>query len=109
MKKSLLIFSLFTCTFSFAQDKKFCQFIMTNVDSREKSVVIDQFVRQQEGVYISRADISSKKYLVIYDINSTIDQGTILNWMKSLKVDFKCVHEGLYEKDKILDQKFDCE
>ena len=82
---------------------------MSNVDTRNKTIEIDQFVRHQKGVYISRADVHSKKYLVIYYVNSNINQGTILNWMKSLNVELKCIREGLYGKDKIIDQKLDCE
>ena len=65
----LLLFSLSIMDFS-AQtpDSKFVQFMMTNVDSREKVLEIDQFMRNQQGVEISRADIVSKKYLCIYDL-----------------------------------------
>ena len=109
MRKIIVIISLFIGLTFNAQDKRFCQFIMTNVETRDKTIEIDQFIRKQEGVYISRSDIHSKKYLVIYYEGSNIDQGTILKWMKSLNVEFKCLREGQYGKDKILDQKLDCE
>ena len=69
----LLLFSLFITDFA-AQtpDSKFVQFMMTNVDSREKVLEIDQFMRNQQGVEISRADIVSKKYLCIYSPNSDL-------------------------------------
>ena len=65
MRKIILIITLFIGFNIHAQEKLFCQFIMTNIDTREKTIEIDQFVRKQKGVYISRADIHSKKYLVI--------------------------------------------
>ena len=109
MRKLIFIITLLIGFNIHAQDKRFCQFIMTNIETREKTIEIDQFIRKQEGIYISRADIHSKKYLVIYYENSNINQETILKWMKSLDVELKCIREGLYGKDKIIDQKLDCE
>ena len=109
MRKIIFIITLFIGFNIHAQEKLFCQFIMTNVDTREKTIEIDQFVRKQKVIYISRADIHSKKYLVIYYESSNIDQKTILKWMKSLNVELKCIREGQYGKDAILDQKSDCE
>ena len=109
MRKIIFIITLFIGFNIHAQEKLFCQFIMTNVDTREKTIEIDQFVRKQKGIYISRADIHSEKYLVIYYESSNIDQETILKWMKSLNVELKCIREGQYGKDAILDQKSDCE
>jgi len=63
----LLLFSLsITDLTAQTSDSKFVQFMMTNVDSREKVLEIDQFMRNQQGVEISRADIVSKKYLCLY-------------------------------------------
>ncbi len=107
-----IIIAIITIFFSLnlhAQDKRFCQFIMTNIDAREKAIEIDQFIRKQEGVYVSRADIHSKKYLVIYYEDSNINKEIILNWMNSLNVKLKCIREGQYGTDVILDQKLDCE
>ena len=106
----LLLFSLFIMDFS-AQtpDSKFVQFMMTNVDSREKVLEIDQFMRNQQGVEISRADIVSKKYLCIYDPTSGLDLVTFETWMEELGVEIKCFREGKFGTDKVIDQKLDCE
>ena len=57
----LLLFSLFITDFTAqTSDSKFVQFMMTNVDSRKKVLEIDQFMRNQQGVEVSRADIVSK-------------------------------------------------
>ena len=82
---------------------------MTNVDSRQKVLEIDQFVRNQQGVEISRADIVSKKYLCIYDPTSGLDKVTFETWMQELGVEIKCFREGKFGIDKVIDQKLDCE
>ena len=106
----LLLLSLLTTDFS-AQttDSKFVQFIMTNIDSREKVLEIDQFMRNQQGVEISRADIVSKKYLCIYNPSSGLNRESFEKWMEELGVEIKCLREGKYGADKIIDQKMDCE
>lgn len=90
-------------------NKKFCQFILTNVNSKAKAIEIDAFVRSQNGVFISRADLNSKKYLLIYESKSSIDLKLIQQWMIDLKVEIKCIREGRYGIDEIIDQKLDCE
>ena len=82
---------------------------MSNIENREKALEIDQFIRAQEGVVISRADIVSKKYLIIYNTKSSINLSVILNWMNTFNVDVKCIREGIHGVDLIIDQKFNCE
>ena len=82
---------------------------MTNVETRAKTVEIDAFIRKKEGVFISRADVNSKKYLIIYNNDSSINLNLIIKWMRELGVEFKCIREGIHGVDKITDQKLDCE
>ncbi|MFT7155423.1 MAG: hypothetical protein ACI8Q1_000424 [Parvicella sp.] len=92
-----------------ADDKEFIQFVFTNLETREQAVTIDQFIRQQTGVYISRADINSKKYLIIFESDSNIDLALLTNWMDSLGFSFKCPLEGTHGVDPIIDQKTTCD
>tara|TARA_B110000285_G_scaffold207866_1_gene247565 strand:+ start:346 stop:690 length:345 start_codon:yes stop_codon:yes gene_type:complete len=106
----LLLFSLFINDFpAQTHESKFVQFMMTNVDSREKVLEIDKFVRNQKGVEISRADFVSKKYLCIYESESGLDRMKIESWMQELGVEIKCFREGILGTDKVIDQKLDCE
>ena len=106
----LLLFSLFITGFAAqTSESKFVQFMITNVDSREKVLEIDQFVRNQQGVEISRADIISKKYLCIYNPESGLNRVKFETWMQELGVEIKCFREGIFGTDKIIDQKLDCE
>lgn len=109
MKKLLFIIFWFSFLTFHSQENKFCQFIMSNIEKREKAIEIDQFVRAQEGVVISRADVNSKKYLIIYNTKSSINLSVILNWMNDLNVETKCIREGIHGFDTIIDQKFNCE
>jgi hypothetical protein len=106
----LLLFSLFITDFTAqTSDSKFVQFMMTNVDSKEKVLEIDQFMRNQQGVEVSRADIVSKKYLCIYDPTSGLNRVKFETWMQELGVEIKCFREGKFGIDKVIDQKLDCE
>ena len=106
----LLLFSLFIANITAqSSDSKFVQFIMTNIESREQVIEIDQFIRTQQGVEISRADIVSKKYLCIYDPASGLNKESFEKWMEELGIEIKCFREGKYGTDKIIDQKMDCE
>ena len=82
---------------------------MTNIDTREQTITIDQFMRNQSGIVISRADLNSKKYLCIYTSESNISRQEIDEWMQQLGVEYKCYREGIHQQDPILDQKTNCD
>ena len=106
----LILFSISVKDFAAqSSESKFVQFMMTNVDSREKVLEIDQFMRNQEGIEISRADFISKKYLCIYVPNSGLNRIKFETWMEELGVEIKCFREGKFGTDKVIDQKMDCE
>ncbi len=90
-------------------DKRFIQFVFTNLETREQVVEIDQFIRAQEGVFVSRADLNSKKYLLIYYSDSNIDLSLLTTWMEQLGKEFKCVLEGVHGVDAIVDQNINCD
>jgi hypothetical protein len=90
-------------------EKQFIQFVFTNLETREQAVSIDKFIRQQPGVYVSRADINSKKYLIIFEENSDINLAQLTTWMDNLGFTFKCPLEGTHGIDPIIDQKTTCD
>ncbi|CAG5079585.1 hypothetical protein [Parvicella tangerina] len=90
-------------------EKEFVQFIMTNLSSKEKAVEIDNFYRNQEGIYMARADVNSKKFLVLYYSNAGITPEQITTWMDELGIDYKCARHGIHGVQAIIDQKMDCE
>ncbi len=89
-------------------DRKFIQFVFTNLDSPDKAHEIDNFIRSQSGVSVSRCDIPSKKFLLIYYENSDISLAKVITWMNQFEMEFKCINEGVYNVDPIIDQKIDC-
>lgn len=91
-----------------SNENKFSQFVITNLESREQAVEIDQFIRTQTGIVISRTDINSKKFLCIYTADSGIDRLKIDEWMTRFGIEYKCYREGIHSVDPIIDQKIDC-
>lgn len=92
-----------------ADQKEFVQFMMTNLPSKEKAVEIDNHFRSKTGVFMARADINSKKFLVVYYTDSGITEEQILAWMDELSITYKCVRHGIHGINVIIDQKMDCE
>lgn len=92
-----------------SEQKEFVQFIMTNLPSKEKAIEINNHFNAQTGVFMARADLNSKKFLVLYYSNSTISPEQILTWMDELDITYKCVRQGIHGTNVILDQKMDCE
>jgi len=111
MKLYLTIVLFISSLGFFAQDeeKKFIQLIIPNLETREQSVSFDKFVRSQEGVYMSRTDLNSKKYLLIYYSNSTIDLEQLKSWLEDHSLQYKCEREGIHGKHPILNLKPECE
>lgn len=88
---------------------EFVQFVFTNLETRDQALEIDAFMRNQPGIIMSRADINSRKYLVIYDPSSGITETQITNWITDLEMEFTCLRHGIHGTDAIIDQKMDCE
>jgi phage-related protein len=110
--QSLIVFLgiLFTSSYYAQQvETKFVQFVFTNLESREKAKEIDEFMRSQPGITMSRSDNASKKYLVLFQSNSAINKEQIEIWMLQLGMTFKCYREGYHGIDTIIHQTLDCE
>lgn len=113
-KGNLFILTLFITVISlttFGQkepQKKFIQFVFTNLETPEKAHEIDNFIRKQPGVFISRCDIPSKKFLLIYYPSELIDIDKVDEWMEKFGMEYKCFYEGTHKVDPILDLKKDC-
>jgi hypothetical protein len=116
MKKKTLLFLLFFLGYVVSgtviaqqAETKFVQFVFTNLNSREKAKEIDEFVRGQEGITMSRSDNASKKFLILFDSSSDINREKIELWMLQLGMTFKCYREGIHGVDSIIHQTIDCE
>lgn len=96
-------------TISDPDQKEFIQFVFTNLETRDQAVAIDNYIRPMSGVFLSRSDINSKKYLIIYYSNSGISESDVINWMMEMNMEFKCLRHGIQGVNKIIDQTIDCE
>lgn len=92
-----------------SEQREFVQFMMTNLPSKEKAVEIDNYFRAKDGVFMARADINSKKFLIIYYSDAEITEEQILIWMDEMGITYKCIRHGIHGVDVIIDQKMDCE
>ena len=110
----LLLFILCISFVSFSNENvtenesKFAQFIVVDVDNREKAITIDEFMRSQPGVSVSRMDHISKKYLIIFSSDMSYDHTYFLKTFESLGYTIKCYRDGIHGKDAIVHQTPDC-
>lgn len=90
-------------------ERKFSQFIVEDADTREEAQMIDKHMRAQAGVFMSRMDNNSRKYLILHNSHYSYDQAYFIETFEKLGFEIKCYREGIYGVDKIIDQKLDCE
>jgi len=90
-------------------EKKFIQFIFTNLEKPETAKTIQDQIKAQEGVYMVRANFNSRKFFLIYFSDSDINLSKVDEWLMPHGIEYKCINEGVHGKDKVLDLKIDCE
>ena len=108
----ITLFSILITSSSFGQsepERKFIQCVFSNMEKPKQAKEIQDFINTQDGVYMIRANFNSRKFFLIYDTSSTIDVAHVANWMAKFSLDYKCLREGIYGVDKVIDQKTDCE
>jgi hypothetical protein len=90
-------------------NNKFIQCIFSNMEKPGQAKKIEDFIRQQEGVFMVRANFNSRKFFLIYRADADINLSKVEEWMKEYNLTFKCVREGVHGIDPVIDQKLDCE
>lgn len=103
-KALLVVILLFTAFQTKAQNNnatsdKFAQFIVTNIESWEEARKIDEFMRSQSGIVMSRQDVPSKRYFCFFDPNSEISKATFEEWFAEMGFEVKCYVEGVRGTD----------
>lgn len=89
---------------------KFAQFIITNVQDWDEATHIDEFMRQQAGIEMSRADVPSKRYFCLFDANANITQTTFTTWFNDMGFQVDCYHDGVYGQDPLPNHTYkDCQ
>ena len=80
---------------------KFAQFIVSNITSWEEARKIDEFMRSQPGITMSRSDVPSKRYFCFFTPGSNISQATFEEWFTEMGFEVKCYVEGVYGTDPL--------
>ena len=112
-KLFLVLITLFLMVISASaqqsEEKKFIQFIFSNMEHPDQAKKVETYLRAQEGVFMVRANFNSRKFFIIYYTSSEISLTTIDKWLTSNGLTYSCPREGIHGIDKVIDQKKDCE
>lgn len=114
MKAIILLLTL-SCSLMLAsfnsepKPKKFVLFIVEEADTQLEAIKIDKYMRAQAGVLMSRMDITSKKYYVVFKSDQNYDEAYFKSTFKKLGFDIKCFNKGTHGVDKVTNLSLDCE
>ena len=101
-----LLLALSTCSKLNAQNTninpiKFVQFYVVGISSLNESRTIDNYIKAQSGVKMSRTDHRSRIFFCIFDNNTNINEITFINWLGGLGFQISCYREGKHGVDKV--------
>jgi len=91
------------------QPRKFVLFIVEDADTQLEGMKIDKYMRAQSGVLMSRMDITSKKFYVVFKSDQNYDETYFKSTFQKLGFDIKCFTEGTHGVDKVPNLTLDCE
>lgn len=89
--------------------KKFVLFIVEDADIQLEAMKIDKYMRAQAGVLMSRMDMTSRKFYLVYKSDQNYDEAYFTTTFKKMGFDIKCFHTGTHGVDKITNLTLDCE
>ena len=90
-------------------EKKFIQFIFTNLETPETAKTIKDQIKAQEGVYMVRANFNSRKTFLFYYSDSDIKLSKVYEWLMLYGIEYTCINDGVHGKYKDIDLQIDCE
>ena len=88
-----ILFLLFLQLSLFSQndgEKKYVKIIVEGLSSHENANDINSFMREKDGVLISRMSYNLKLYFGIYNVSSGLELKDFENWLISLGYKVKC-------------------
>lgn len=110
--KKLVITLIFFCAFvgvyssDFNQEPdKFVQFFVSSLESREKSIELNEFLKSKDGVKMSRVDATSKVVFVIFTSDKNYSETDFANWMNEKGYSFSCFNSGTQGVDPFIQLK----
>ena len=76
--------------------RKYVTIIVEGVNGIEDAKTIDDFLRSQPGVSLSRMDFRTKKYFGVYRTSSGITLDNYKSWITNLGFTVKCGRTGTH-------------
>lgn len=85
-----LCFGVSMATAQSASSQGYVKIIISDVRTPENAHQLDDFIRQQPGVSLSRMDIVTGIYFGVFDTNSDVDVQDYLSWVVNLGFTPEC-------------------
>ncbi len=79
---------------------KFIQLMVAGLENSEQALVIDQFMRTQPQILISRADPNTQIYFAIFPEAAGYTQSDFEAWFTQLGFGIRCYREGVHGIDQ---------
>lgn len=84
---------------------KFVQFYVIGMMDGTQSRAIDQFMRAQPNILISRADPNTRIYFAIFPVSANFNESTFKAWFSSMGYQISCYREGVHGTDRVLSKE----
>ena len=114
MKNLALIFILSASIISFSfynksnsksdnllNEQKFVQYFVVGLDNIDDQIRIDEFLRAQEEIMMSRTDRSTGLAYIIFYHGYDLSEETFTKWHKELGFSIRCFRKGIYGVDEV--------
>ena len=106
---TILLFSLNSIIVSAQQiatpKNKFVQFYVIGMTDGPQSRAIDQFMRAQPNILISRADPNTRLYFAIFPVSAGFGESDFVAWFSSQGYQISCYREGIHGEDRVLSKE----
>lgn len=79
--------------------EKFVQFYIQNLESSEKAVELNDFLKTKDGVKMSRTDVSSNTVYIIFLTGFEYSEKEITKWLNEKGYTISCFYSGTVGKD----------
>jgi len=107
MKKILALLVILITSLSFTlkptQDdtSRFIQFKINTITTNDQAMLIDQKMKLNSGIYMSRTDHSTSTYFCVLKPQIEYSETDFQNWFNALGYEISCFNTGIHRQDKV--------
>jgi len=100
----LVLVTLLSYSFKPAQNNSsyFIQFKINTISTNDQAMLIDQKMKLNSGIYISRTDYATSTYFCVLKPQIQYSQADFENWFSELGYEISCYNTGIHRTDKVL-------